>query len=106
MSTYGIDIILGMNWLRKYRASVSCDKRTVSLVSSSGEEEVDELSMSKSERKDCHQITVNSKEANPLEAIKVVSEFPDVFPEKLLGMPPERKVKFTIELAPSTTPIS
>jgi hypothetical protein len=35
-----------------------------------------------------------------------VSEFPDVFPEDLPGMPPERKVEFAIELLPSTTPIS
>jgi hypothetical protein len=28
-----IDVILGMNWLTKYQASLSCDKRTVKLVS-------------------------------------------------------------------------
>jgi hypothetical protein len=27
-----IDVILGMNWLTKYQASLSCDKRTVKLV--------------------------------------------------------------------------
>jgi hypothetical protein len=29
-----------------------------------------------------------------------------VFPEELLGMPPERKVEFFIELIPGTAPIS
>jgi hypothetical protein len=33
-----IDVILGMNWLTKYQASLSCDKRTMKLVSLSGEE--------------------------------------------------------------------
>ena len=33
-------------------------------------------------------------------------EFPDVFPEDLLGLPPDREVEFSIELEPSTTPIS
>jgi hypothetical protein len=28
-----IDVILGMNWLTKYQASLSCDKRIVKLVS-------------------------------------------------------------------------
>jgi hypothetical protein len=28
-----IDVILGMNWLTKYQAILSCDKRTVMLVS-------------------------------------------------------------------------
>jgi hypothetical protein len=35
-----------------------------------------------------------------------VSEFLDVFPKDLPGMPPERKVEFDIELIPGTTPIS
>jgi hypothetical protein len=34
-----------------------------------------------------------------------VSEFPDVFPEELPGMPPERKVEFAIELILGTAPI-
>jgi hypothetical protein len=32
----------------------------------------------------CHQIAIDSKEVDPLEAIMVVSEFPDVFPKDLL----------------------
>jgi hypothetical protein len=35
----------------------------------------------------------------------VVSEFPDVFPEELPGMPPDRDIKFVIELMPDTTSI-
>jgi hypothetical protein len=35
-----IDVILGMNWLTKYQASLSCDKRMVKLVSLLGEEVV------------------------------------------------------------------
>jgi hypothetical protein len=35
----------------------------------------------------------------------VVSEFPDVFPKDLPGMPPERKVEFAIELLSGTAPI-
>jgi hypothetical protein len=33
MSTQGIDVILGINWLDKYRADISCDKRTIKLMS-------------------------------------------------------------------------
>jgi hypothetical protein len=70
MGTQGIDVILGMNWLDKYQAVISCDKRTIKF-----------------------------------ESIKVLSEFPDVFPKDLPGMPPERKVEFAIELLPGTAPI-
>jgi hypothetical protein len=40
IDTPGVDVILGMNWLMKYEANVSCDKRTVTLKSPSGEEVV------------------------------------------------------------------
>jgi len=36
----------------------------------------------------------------------VVQEFPDVFLKELPGLPPEREIKFVIELAPETEPIS
>jgi hypothetical protein len=35
----------------------------------------------------------------------VVNEFPDVFLEDLPGMPPDRDIKFVIELKPGTAPI-
>jgi hypothetical protein len=101
-----IDVILWMNWLTMYQASLSCDKRTVKLVSLSGEEVLVELVLSGPRKGDCHQVTAHTEEIKPSEAINVVSDFPDVFPEELLGMPPERKVEFAIELIPGTAPIS
>jgi hypothetical protein len=76
------------------------------LVSLSGEEVLVELVLSRPRKGSCHQITAHSEVVNPLEAIKVVSEFSDVFPEDLLSMPPERKVEFAIELIPGVAPIS
>jgi hypothetical protein len=37
--------------------------------------------------------------------IRTVSEYPDVFPKELPGMPPDREIEFLIELVPGTTPI-
>jgi hypothetical protein len=95
-----------MNWLNKHQASLSCDKRTVKLVSLLGEEVLVELVLSGPRKGSCNQITAHIEEIEPSEAIKVVSEFPDVFPKDLPGMPPERKVEFAIELIPGTTLIS
>ena len=36
----------------------------------------------------------------------MVYEYEDVFPDELLGLPPQRNVDFKIELHPSTSPIS
>jgi hypothetical protein len=101
-----IDVILGMHWLTKYQASLSCDKRTVKLVSLSGEEVLVELVLSRPRKGSCHQVTAHIDEFEPSKAINIVSEFPDVFSEELPGMPPERKVDFSIELIPDTAPIS
>ena len=50
--------------------------------------------------------TVNQVEGKSLADIPVVCENPDVFPEDLPGMPPDRNVEFAIELQPGTAPIS
>ena len=41
-----------------------------------------------------------------LEDIPVVRDFPNVFPDELSSMPPDRCVEFIVDLIPGTTPIS
>jgi hypothetical protein len=43
---------------------------------------------------------------SPLDDIPVVCEYPDVFPDELPGMPPDKDVDFVIEHQPGTAPIS
>src|ERR1043165_5581242 len=38
--------------------------------------------------------------------LPVVNEFPEVFPEDVSELPPEREVEFTIDLIPGTSPVS
>jgi hypothetical protein len=79
MSTQGIDVILGIKWLDKYRAVISCDKRTIKLMYPLGEEVMTELVSPEPRKGSCYQMAIDSSEADPLEIIKVVLEFPDVF---------------------------
>jgi hypothetical protein len=79
MGTQGLGVIQGMNWLHRNQATISCDKRTVKLVSPSGKEVVTELFMPELEGA-CHHLSVDGKEANLIEDIRIVLEFPDVFP--------------------------
>ena len=57
-----------------------------------------------------HQVflcTVTSIHSLPkLEDVRVVSEYTDVFPEELPGIPPQRDIEFTIELLLGTGPIA
>src|SRR3989442_1410856 len=45
------------------------------------------------------------EQSGRVEGIPVVREFPDVFPEELPGLPPDREVDMTIEVVPGTAPI-
>ena len=46
------------------------------------------------------------QEGTRLEEIPIVKEFPNVFPDDLSGLPPDRAIDFVIELVPGTEPIS
>jgi hypothetical protein len=97
----GIDVILGMGWMKGHKAVLDIAARTVHLKSSSFGSVTLQLPSSTSATSSLHHTT-----AQNLEDILVVHEFPDVFPEDLPGMPLDRDVEFTIELQPSTTLIS
>jgi len=43
---------------------------------------------------------------NELANLHIVRDFPDVFPEELPGLPPEREVEVSIDVLPGTTPIA
>jgi hypothetical protein len=78
----------------------------IKLVSPLGEEVLAKLVSPEPRKGGCHEMTIDSKEADSLKTIKVVSEFPDLFPEDLPGMPPKLKVEFAKELLSGTAPIS
>jgi hypothetical protein len=100
LESWGIDVILGMDWLRSCDGVIQCRRKSVLLTSPQGER-IEYVGTPSS-----NSGTVNLVEGKALEDIKVVSEFPDVFPEDLPGMPPDRDIEFSIELIPSTAPIS
>ncbi|MCI84522.1 cellular nucleic acid-binding protein, partial [Trifolium medium] len=46
------------------------------------------------------------EEKSKVGALPVVCEFPDVFPDDISDLPPEREVEFAIDVVPDTSPIS
>jgi hypothetical protein len=50
--------------------------------------------------------TVNQLKGTSIEDIQIVNEYPNVFPDELPGMPPERDIEFIIELLPRIAPIA
>src|SRR3954464_4266759 len=90
-----------MNWLSKYRGRIDCAERTVDLTSGDGLQ-IKYTYKEGIARAFCHQ----SVSVPSLEEVEVVCEFPDVFPEELPGMSPDRDIEFIIELVTGTTPIA
>ncbi|XP_010667518.2 uncharacterized protein LOC104884540 [Beta vulgaris subsp. vulgaris] len=114
------DVILGMDWLLKYRAQIHCRDQKVTLRSPCGKrlscsgvvlkkgvKIVSALKMprlrQKGEQVFLCMVKDLTQEAN-LKDIPVVREYPDVFPDELPGIPPEREVEFSIDLTPGTDP--
>jgi hypothetical protein len=98
LDTKGIDVILGMETLARWDVRIDCAQRTVHLSAPDGQE----VTVSASEPSEF----LCQMEARPMDGIRMVSEFSDVFPNDLQGMPPDRDIKFSIDLLPSTAPIA
>ncbi|KAI5438197.1 hypothetical protein KIW84_024082 [Lathyrus oleraceus] len=50
--------------------------------------------------------TLEAKDKLVIRDLAVVCDFPDVFPEEVNELPPEREVEFSIDLVPGTRPMS
>jgi hypothetical protein len=98
IDSVGIDVILGMETLARWGVRIDCAQRTIHLSAPDGQEVI--VSASEPSGFLCQM------EARPTDRIRVVSEFPDIFPDKLPGMPPDRDIEFSIDLLPGTAPIA
>jgi hypothetical protein len=101
LDSKGIDIILGMDWLSKCDGVIQCTRKAVRLTKKDGTT-VEFVAMVQSDQDSM----LNQTKAVALEDIRVVQEYPDVFPEELQGMPPNHDIEFLIELLPAAPPIS
>jgi hypothetical protein len=101
LSGQGIDVILGMSWMKLHRAVLDTTGRLVHMDSLVYGKVILHLSAVSRIKASLHRV-VELK----LKDIHVVWEFLDVFPDYLLGMPLERAIEFKIELQPGTAPIA
>jgi hypothetical protein len=101
VSGQGIDVILGMSWMKRHNTVLDISARLVHLNSPTYGKMTLHLPAISRIKTSLHHVVERR-----LEDIHVVREFPDVFPDDLLEMLPERAIEFKIELQPSTAPIS
>ena len=117
------DVVLGMDWLSRHRATLDCYKKEVKLhrpgkleVKFKGMRRelssnmISAMAVQRMLHKGCHgylaYVVETEKEGTLVDEIPVVREFPDVFPYDMAGFPPDREVEFTIDLILGTEPIS
>ena len=113
--------MIGMDWLSPNRVDILCYEKAIRLNLPSGETLIihgDKLSSSlriilcikaqKYLQNECQAFlahVVNKiQEVKDLESILEVCNLPDVFPEDLPRIPPERQVEFRIDLILGVTP--
>ncbi|KAM0059597.1 putative nucleotidyltransferase, Ribonuclease H [Helianthus debilis subsp. tardiflorus] len=118
----GFDIVLGMDWLSQNQAQIICGKRQIVLKTPSGEpltirgdtqyglpEDVSMLKASRCLNRGCviYMAQVLIEKPKPkIDDLPVISEYPEVFPEELPGLPPDRQVEFRIDIIPGAAPIA
>ncbi|KAJ0481094.1 putative nucleotidyltransferase, Ribonuclease H [Helianthus annuus] len=117
------DVVVGMDWLSSNKAEIVCHEKVVRIPTDDGETIVVHgekretplriiscLKARKCLQKGCAAFLahiVDKKAAEPkIEDIPVVREYPEVFPEDLPGLPPQRQVEFRIDLVPGAAPVA
>nr|XP_009765345.1 PREDICTED: uncharacterized protein LOC104216908 [Nicotiana sylvestris] len=117
------DVIMGMDWLESCYATVGCRTKIVSfefpskpvlewkgdVVTPRGMF-ISYLKAKKiiSKGYTYHLVRVKDADAQipTVQSVPIVNEFPEVFPEDLLGIPPDREIDFGIDLLPGIKSIS
>ena len=117
------DVILGMDWLSLHQVIVDCRMKRVTLRTLNDDEVtfIGERSNHLSNvisaataktmvQKGCEAYlayVIEMEKARPnVSDIPTVSDFPDMFPEELLGLPPQREIEFAIDIVLGATPTS
>ncbi|XP_050876686.1 uncharacterized protein LOC127080409 [Lathyrus oleraceus] len=108
-----LDVILGMNWLEFNHVYINCYNKSVRFLTT-GEEEEDAF-LSTRELKELLEVeahvfalfaALSVKSQAMVDELQIVQDFPKVFPYDISDVPLEREMEFSIDLVPSTRPVS
>ncbi|XP_050895293.1 uncharacterized protein LOC127101909 [Lathyrus oleraceus] len=111
-----VDVVLGMDWLSANSVFTGCEEKLF-IIPSSEATPKDVLTtifegtigmvnfLFENEKSTLLVLTKESSDNLSVTQIPVVCEFPEVFPEDVASLPPEREVEFSIDLIPGTDPI-
>ncbi|GJW17090.1 putative reverse transcriptase domain-containing protein [Tanacetum coccineum] len=91
-----------MDWLAYHRALIDCYEKIVRIPLPNGK--ILEVQGERPE-KDLRSLACIKADEKKLDDIRVVRDFPEVFPDDLLGLPLVREIEFRIDLIPGASPV-
>jgi hypothetical protein len=89
LESKGIDVILGIDWLSNHKVLIDCAKKSVKLTTPEGKEIEFIVEPVVTAKGVANHAKVNQLDASQGSEVPLIHEFPDVFPEELVGMPPD-----------------
>jgi hypothetical protein len=89
-----------MDWMTAFEGVIDIAKRTITLTTP------EKKRIHFKSTFDLKGSKVNSLKGVSMDEVHVVKEYPNVFPEELPRMPPNRDVEFIIDLMPGTGPVA
>jgi hypothetical protein len=101
----GIEVILGMNWVSKYKVLIDCANKSVKLSTPEGKEMEFVAELVVTTEGVANSAKVNQLDASQGSDVPVVNKFPDVLLEEFPCVPLDRDIEFVIELKSGTPPI-
>jgi hypothetical protein len=105
LESKGIDVIPRMDRLSKNKVLINYAKNSIKLTTPNGKELEYAAEPIVAAKVVANHVKLNQLDVSHKLVVPVVNEFPDVFPKELPGMPPDRDIKFVIDLMPGTAPI-
>ncbi|KAJ9546504.1 hypothetical protein OSB04_019047 [Centaurea solstitialis] len=118
-----LDVVLGWDWMIRNRVKIDCEQKMVRIKLPDGRTAVvygtkrnrstsliSVIKTNRCIRKGCiwfmAYVVDSGKDKLEVKDVEVVRDYPEVFPEDLVSLPPDREIEFRIDLVPGATPIA
>ncbi|KAJ9541625.1 LOW QUALITY PROTEIN: hypothetical protein OSB04_028131 [Centaurea solstitialis] len=118
-----LDVVLGMDWMIRNKVKIDCEQKMVRIKLPDGRTTVvygtkrnrstsliSVIKANRCIRKGCvwfmAYVVDSGKDKLEVKDVKVVRDYPEVFPDDLVSLPPDREIEFRIDLVPGATPIA
>ncbi|KAJ9561778.1 hypothetical protein OSB04_006938 [Centaurea solstitialis] len=118
-----LDVVLGWDWMIRNKVKIDCEQKMVRIKLPDGRTAVVYgakrnrstslilvIKANRCIRKGCvwfmAYVVDSKKDKLEVKDVEVVRDYPEVFPEDLVSLPPDREIEFRIDLVPGATPIA